>query len=367
VRRSFFTLAFSVIAAAFAANAQGVARQSGEQENVVLIAFSDEKEAFESIVQAVRGQLSDLPVGFQVIWIDNLSSDFSTQEETARQMADDNDAKAVFWCDLSRTDKMYLYVAVPELDRVLVRRLEGSGPGGTSETIAIIARTSIESMLKGASSMDDSGWETSVEKAAAAEAAQTPPEPPKIDAKHETGQSNRFAVEAAYAIDIMSSEHPAVHGFYLALDIYLAAYWHVFAGYVFFSAVESLESDVKLVLKRHPILVGARYIWPIKRFEFGGIVTASIDYLTENISELSYDEDLTVSEDGAETSVSIVPQIYLGFRIISGIRIFGCIGADIPLRKTDYLIADGAVRQDAVFSSWAVRPVGRLGVSAGFL
>ncbi|MCP4602665.1 MAG: hypothetical protein GY847_19480 [Proteobacteria bacterium] len=361
-------IGFAIIALVIVlgANAQDEAQDEPPRENiVVMIASSSQGKALKPIIQAVRGQLSDLPVSFDVTWVNELGPDLPAQEELAGQVADDKDATAVFWCDLSRSDKMYVYIAAPEIGRVLVRRLDGSGPGGTPETLAIIVRASINSMLRipveNTEVQDKQKEESDVEEQGPAE--ETPP----AEIETPVDKENRLGVEAAYAIDMMHEEHLAVHGLALTFDVHIVKGLHVFLGYLISARIPVMKEPVRLELTRHPISIGARFAVPLGRIYLGGSVSANLDYTTESreTRESSTIKPKQTNEMG-EFGVSIAPMLRMGLRIIDYLKIFLSFGVDIALTRQEFVVEVNN-NPETVFYSWAVHPIGRIGVSVGFL
>ncbi|MCP4677806.1 MAG: hypothetical protein GY854_20265 [Deltaproteobacteria bacterium] len=344
-----------------------IPRGDTEEKIVVMMAEGGEDESFGPIIQAVRGQLSDLPVSFEVTWVDDLGPDLPSQEEVSGQVANDVGAAVVFWCDLSHVDRMYLYIAVPEIGRVLVRRLDGSGAGGAPETIAIIVRASIDSMLRG--NVDDlvSQYAAPVSEKKEPQEESEPKEPQVIESKAEPAddQENRFAVEGAYAIDILSVDQPVAHGFALAIDFYLTQAWHLFASYVFYARIEaqSRVTGVRLELARHPVSIGTRFAASLGRIYVGGAIAVNLDYITEELTTSS-NMDSTAQ---AELEISISPIARLDVRLIADVRAFVCLGVNVPFDRAQYVTTDDQGNQITIVNTWAVRPIGRIGIAAGFL
>ncbi len=348
---------------------------SADEENtVVLLAVNGREDEFKPIIQAVRGQLSDLDVSFQVTWLDDIGSSLPVQEEIAGDVARDTEATVIFWCDLSRPERMYLYISVPELGRVLVRRLDGSGPGGTPETLAIIVRGSVDSMLRG--NYDALQGELEPVRPQPEQAEPEPVAPPpeeKPQSPSDEDGENRLAAEVAFAGDVLSENHPFIQGFALVADVYLVRGWHLFAGYLFSAKIENgNRSDVRLDLERHPMSIGTRFAVQIsERWFLGASVAVVVDYTTEDRYIPRWEGSAWTelkTKDAEEILVSIAPLVRMDVQIIDHVRAFLALGVDIPLNRVEYFTDPKTDEQQTLlFSSWPVRPVGRIGVAAGFL
>ncbi len=336
---------------------------------VVMMASSSEQKEFAPVVQAVRGQMSDLSVSFQLYWVDHLPSDLPAQEEMAERVALETEAIVVFWYDLSRPDISYLYIAVPEMGRVIMHRLDGSDGGGTPEAFAIILRESVSSILR--TVMDQTRDQP--EK----EAPPTPEAEPEEEEKQEEikpppiiVEQNRVAVQAAYAFDPLSSTASTIqHGFNVTVDVRIVGNWHLFAGYHVFPTISESRDGVQLQLRRHPIWIGGRYAETIGRVGLSGGIAFDIDPITGSTRvEADFENDMSlVQNDIDELQVTVVPLFCIDIRIIADIRVYLAVGAGIHLNRVDYQVEYNAEEDlHTVISLWAVYPLARAGISASF-
>ena len=302
--------------------------------------------------------------------MDELGPDLPSQENLSERIARDTGATVVFWCDLNHADRMYLYIAVPEIGRVLVRRLEGSGTGGAPETIAIIVRGSIDSTLRGNVDVLVAQYATPVPDTKEPPQENKPSEPHVVETKAQPKnvRENWFAVEGAYAIDILSSELPATQGFALAIDFYINQAWHLFAGYLFSARIEvqSRETNVRLELARHPVSIGTRFAASLGRLNVGGVISLDFDFITEKAT-IPPEMELPQQNEKAELEISISPLVRLDIRLIADVRAFICIGVNVPFNRSQYATEDIQKNHQTILETWAVRPIGRIGIAAGFL
>ena len=215
-------------------------------KRVVMISPESEKEAIDPFVGAVRAQLSDLQVEFDVVWLGDEDLKKRPIEERAEALAAQDDTAAVFWCDLNRDGGPALFLSVPEIDRVLIRRLGGVGEGGMPETTGIIVRASVDEILRGLPNVVYTAWmdlaelEASLLESSTVEIEQ---KKPTIEIKRgivtEPDKGERFLIGTAYALEMISSEH-LNHGITGDLNLRIASGWYGFVKYSFFPK-KSLE------------------------------------------------------------------------------------------------------------------------------
>ena len=364
------------------------------QRVVVMVAAAGLQEAFAPMVQAVRGQLSDLPIVFQMYWVDSYENDLPSQEEVANRVAAKTGADVVFWYDLSRSDRLYLYIAVPALGRVLVRRLEGSGRGA-NETLAIILRSSIDAIINGELSREipenrepadgepqpeesnpkSEGAEEKTEPAPVGSEPEALPVPPiqlpgaPADLVPPSAPVRRFPqktveIGAAYGFEALGKAHPQVHGFALGLDAHIQSGWSVHASYTFFPPIEDTRAGVRVVLRRHPAWVGAKYTKVIDRVDVGAGLSLCIDHISEKIS--SEFDTMTPAKGESEIQVAAAPMVNFGIRATPVLRFFASAGIRIPMNPVEYVV-DATSNMFKLFDFWPVQPVARVGIAAGFL
>jgi len=388
-------LAGSVSALVFFWGHPAQAAPVGDTENtstVMMVAESSEKEAFSPLISAVRAQLSDFPVVFRVKWVENFPAELPAQEEFSVSISEESGASMVFWCDFTRTDRMYLYLAIPELARVVVRRLDSSGVGFTAETLGIMVRNLVDAVLKGAvdsiqpyipeeeqpkvpantpaeeqPSSDSSAAEMdkSDEKPKNSGATQTLTGNVNEESTSRTEQ-NRVYAQVGYALDILSTSHLATHGVSFVLDVYLVKNWHLFAGYTAAVAIQAKVEGFEMALSRHPVMLGSRYGILLGRVELGGGLFCSLDYTKEKIR--SVDGPFSAKTEGGEFIVSLVPFFHSSVRIYSTLFLYLNVGIDVPFNRPNYVINSKSENgSTSIFSTWAVRPIGRLGLMMGFL
>ncbi|MFO8070497.1 MAG: hypothetical protein R6V85_01365 [Polyangia bacterium] len=342
-------ISLAVLVSAELLLAAASASAGGSRSTVAMLAERHHREASERTASAVRGQLSSLPVELEVCWVDRLPGEVPDQISEAERRARSSGAIAVFWCDLGRADRIYLYFAAPGGGRVLLRELSGPDGGGLSEALAVIVSSSVEAMLAGG-------------KIGVAVPRGEPREERSSFAtrRPRDGSAVSSRAEASYALDILSGSAGPTHGPSLAVGLDAGKHFACELGYRFAFPVERSARGVSLELWRHPISLSARAVLPLSFFRLSAGLALTVDTVTENVRAL--DDRAEVSGEGAEVYVSLMPLIRLDGRLADGVWLFALAGADICLRELSYEVATPS-GSHSVIDTWRVRPSFSLGLA----
>lgn len=337
------------------ARAQELDAVGSDRSTVVMIAERREQRQAETVVRAVQGQLSDLSVVLQVVWVDELPAGMPAQIAEAEQTARGTDAVAVFWCDLRAADRIYLYFAAPSGGRVLVRELSGAEEGGLAEALAIIVRSSVEAVLAGGEIGVVVAPMAAVEERPRAE---QPPEQPQ----EPPGPGRVLAMTVAYNLDVLCEQRPAVHAVAVGLEVRLGGPLSVEAGYFFSFPFTERAHGIDLTLQRHPVWLGLRAAWLTGDVALSASLAAQIDVVTEEVRSLS----AAVETDGEGTEVlfSLAPLLRAGYVFAGRVELFLAAGVDVPLRRARYVVGSPSGPLE-ILDTWPVRPRVLAGVTAG--
>lgn len=325
-----------------AASEPGAAPDEGGA--VVMLAERGDTVAAGVVIRAVQAQLSDVSVALRVIWIDALAADLPSQIAKAEEIANGSAAVAVFWCDLARADRFYLYFAAPKGGRVLVRELAGSGTGGMAEALAIIVRSSVEAVLAGG----EIGAVVAPAPRSAGPVEAGPP--PSAGAGRDR---ERLAVTVGYELDVVSNRSPVVHSGAIGLSVRIAEHLSIRAGYVVSEPRSAEERGALLELGRHPFWLGGSAFWRAGRLRLAVDVALQLDVVTERVR--ATEAGVAVASGGREVEPSIVPSFRVAAEIVRRVALFLSAGADVALHRTRYVVSTptGPVE---LLSTWPVRP-----------
>lgn len=359
--RSHVTLALVCLGCGLIPTVLARTAQSGEAARsgttVVMIAERHKEQESKTVIRAVQGQLSDVSVALQVLWVDELPSNLPDQIVRAEEIARDSDAAAVFWCDLDLADRIYLYLAAPRGGRMVVRELSGTGGSGLSEALALIVRSSIEAVL--------AGGEIGV-----VVAPRGPDETESVDDSQNQDQEQarlpdqeyRLALLVAYALDMLSSEPRFAHAVALGLEVRLVGPLLVEAGYLLSLPMNERAHDLELTLRRHPAWLGLRVAWLTGDFVLSASVALQIDVVTEEPRSLA--AGVAAEGESFEVIPSLVPQLRAGYLLVGHVELFVTAGIDILFRRVTYVIGSPGGSREILYT-WPVRPRIMAGLAVG--
>ncbi len=347
------------------------------EKKVVLMAAPGQQVQVEPIIESVGAQLADLPVLFEVKWNEEPDDQNHQQEATAKKVSSETGARVVFWCDLTVTRRVYFYVDMPDGGIVLVRRLEDSPSSIMAETLAVIVRSLIKSILRGEEIeiFVEEPSEPVKEKLAEKEEAkeekkvkENEKEPKPKDSSAPPLREKILSGEASYAVEVQSSKSIA-QGIALGIDLRITRLWNIFARYELFIPVDKTENleGFKLDIQRHPVWIGARLGRNLgKIVNLSGGLALRFDFLTMDIKESPPDYNM---DDDPSIEFSVVPVMRMGVRIAGPAQLLLTVGMDIPIYYVKYRVpttqseTDDEAEEIYVIDNWSVRPFGLLGVS----
>jgi hypothetical protein len=335
---------------------------------VVMLLDEDRTEVAGPVSKAVDAQLSDLEVELVLEELVALPEKLPEQVKEAEAVLERSGALAVLWFDFTGPSEVYLHVSGPESDRVLVRRLEpAAGEVGLAEELAIIVRATVEALLAGGRigvAVAELGLAPRPPpRAESGPPLPSPPERPEPRPEPEPSAASRLALLVGYALHVRSSAHPAVHGLAIGLEAHIRGPLFLSAGYRAFSPIEKRGELVDVRVARHPAQLGMALAFDLGRLRLGAGVEMQLDYLTEEVSNLS--EGMERAGDLDDLELSLLPRAELLVRLADRLAIRAAAGAELPLNPRHFT-AERAGRTEVLVDTWSARPLLELGI-AGFL
>jgi hypothetical protein len=322
-----------------------------------MIAARDQEERTKQALHALKGQLSDVPVTLQLVWVNRLAKRVDEQVQAAREQvkAKGKDILAVFWCDLS--DPPHLYLFAPKPNRFLERSLKGSAAGEQLESIAVIVRTSVSALLAGKPIGKKPPPPPRPRPRARPRSRSKPP--PVVKVKTRKPRRQWLRLETAYALDGYSTDVGVTHGFYAAVSVHLHRNWSVVADFRVLPGISTSISapDVSARLNRYPIGIGARFRWPLGRFEVGGTLRVVMEYVKPRTSGT---EVVLESDEGAFL-FSAVPMFYGSVRVVWRVRAFLAAGVRVAFNRRRYVV-ESAADTKVLAEPWPAQPLVLAGV-----
>ena len=355
-RRAALLLALLVLAAAPTLTARAAAPVA--TTIVAMLVPSNQESQVDDVVRALQGQLADLPVALQLTRVEAVADEAEGRAEMARAVARGTGAAIVFWYDVSPPASVSLYVCNHDGRPPVVRPVDGVETEAKLETLALIVRGSVRAALdRGDGKADDHAPQTEDQNTPRSEVEIPLSGPEKIKSPDERGL---FDLELAYAFESFSADSPASHAMGFALAIRLHEQWALLLEYRhFFGAVEGESTLVATRLRRHPFSLGARFRWPLGRFELGADLLATLDYQEMN----TWAPGVRLNPDQSDFAFSMSPMLRATVRVFTRVRLFLTTGAEIFFSQQKYGVR-GTTSRTVLLDPWPVRPRLMLGVSA---
>lgn len=362
---------------------------TAEQQSsiVIFVADQSQEEISSSVTLAVRGQLSDLGVPFMVRWIDQLPSDISEQQQLAETISSDTTSAAVFWLFVE-DELLCFYLKSSRGGMMFTRQISGLEQGVLGESVALILRSSIQSIFRDQSINDEApeilestDWQRiplvspdfqEQDEENASEREVEDDTPPEItdggeEIPNETDgvvpfDVKRLRLGLGYAFEQRVATNGSIHGITLEADGRLFRGLHLFLSYTIDFPIETNSYGVTLGLRPHPFQLGLLYDHRIGRFGLGGRISISLDYVTE---EVSADLPIVTVGEGGELEVALNIAFRGIVKLIGSLVFFVDIGLSAPFNRTDYAVAT-TTNREIIITTMKVRPVVVTGLSLGF-
>jgi hypothetical protein len=335
-RTTLIALALATLCSGGRARAQD---DDAEPSKVVMIAPQGDQQHSRRTAEAVEAQLADLPVTFDLEWVEAIPPELRAQVDEAREVTERRDATAVFWADPSQPDQLFLYIADPEGGRVLIRSISSAGGGAEArlETVAVIIRAAVKAVLAGGTV-----------------GVEAPPEEPE----EPSGPTGELDVFVSYALVLYSNEVLTLHGARLGLSARLAGWARAYLAYRLQWPLSVEDEYVGLDVSPHPMELGAAGRFHLGDWYVEAAVGLMVDVVTVDVTALE-DQVLTRSVEH-RWLFGATPSLSLGRALGRIASIYLAVSADVLFNEHWYAVEtpDGT---QTVLRPWTVRPVFRLG------
>jgi hypothetical protein len=172
-------------------------------------------------------------------------------------------------------------------------------------------------------------------------------------------------VELGYAYQAYATEQPALNGMWAGLAVHLHRNWSVYAGYHLYQTIAISGAYAISKFRRHPVTAGARFRWPMGRWEVGCSASILLDYVTHNTGPLGEPPEfgVTYSDKKGDLVTAGSALFRFGFRIVDRLRMVGRVGAEFGFNNKRYVVTGEEFRETLV-TPWPVRPRLELGFEA---
>lgn len=351
-----------------------------------MMAARDQTEAAKELFRAVDAQLSDTPAALALHWVDRLGQDLRAELLQARRIVRTAGALVVFWCDLTGSDDVYLYLAEPGGGRLLVRRVPQGAPSARAESVAIIVGASVRAHL-------DGGWRAQKEpfRKGGGGPAQRPGDlghtkgdgqpsgagapgvlplegPPDRAITGVPGPRRppRLSLELGYAVDTYNQDNAPIHGVRLALTLRLVRLFSVFVSFRVLQSVNGRDSAAEVGLQRNPIAMGGILHWRLGSFLVGGSAALVADYVaTEARASWLLGGTLDRSDGRGDWHLLGAAALLGGYQVVERLWIELSLGTEFIILSNEYWVSVpevGGVREVRILRPWKVQPFAVLGI-----
>ncbi|MBI5486530.1 MAG: hypothetical protein HY905_04285 [Deltaproteobacteria bacterium] len=298
-----------------------------------------------SLLDAIQAQLTDLPVELIVEPAAELPSTLPAQIALAADFARRAGAATVFWFDSSVPDRVFVYLAERGGSRLLMRAVDSADPAERVESVAVIVRSLVQSILAGGT--------IGMSLPATSPAASPPPEPPVAAPSPEppppteppaetpapSDQPPWLGLQLAYAVDFYSSEATALHGLDAGVLFHVHENWSLFAAYRVLGDAEVSGGGIQLGVGRHPLELGVRFRWPIDDWDFGASLFGAVDVLTPRAGSTVAGMRASPSSDAWVGGMGLL--VHGSYRLAGMLRIFLDGGVDVWFDPLDFAAETG--------------------------
>ncbi len=317
--------------------------------NVLLVASSAAKEQSDEMIAAVEGQLSDLPVTLDVVWVDRPSSNWATNPSELDRVAGGMDPLVIIFWDPETPSEFFMRVRFGD-DKTLIRRdIPDSERVAGFESMGLVIHALVDALL------EDTSEAQNEDNATDPEAGES------ID---DLSRRVIWGPVAAYSIRTFSNKiklfHGVTAGFTVRSKIGLGL--NASYGFDFPHTVKGDDFDVEVL--SHRILLRLGFDRPVGKFRLGAGLGFEADILVQTATGNPENES---GEPHANITPNyrLIPMLYVGFNPIGPIYLFLDSGIFFGLRNVRYVAAltSGEEEVDAIKR---VGPSFTLGASVRF-
>ncbi len=334
-----------------------------EKHLVVLVAHRNNAPAFTKTVEAIRTQLSDLPVHLKVVWRGSAGVADPPLTKTmrlhlGRRVASRTGAQIVLFCEFEEEDKLSLYVPSWEQgersrrERFVQRTVQKGETKGRYDALALILRSSLRALMHHLP-VPPTGRNVQMKPA-------TPP--------LQFGRSNSTLRGLSFQVGLLSQSYsadlPLLPGALLEARLKFTSRFTLTGGYIAFLSPTIKGNRGDLTLHRHPIQLGILSSHRVDAHTFGVSLSLGLDIVLVETHVRSL--FMVAVPPKGHVSLSSTLQAHYVYRVGSSLSLFAQLGAEIFLRNTYYVLEGydnmGVYAQERIAVPWTVQPRITLGI-----
>ncbi len=330
-----------------------------------------------SVVDTVQAHLTDIGVRLHIEWLDAIPDDKNLSQELAKRVSHDFAATAAFWLEIRATDRaLYLFVPSAQGGMVSKRPIEIDTQEGLGETVGIIVRNVIDTVLRSSETGQDEtesekqtantekgkGGELGTDEKKAQDIAKT--EGPEMSTvaplASDSKKPPRMRVFAAWCLGFFSEGKPPAQGALIELALRVTKGLYVSLDYLIALPINVAAHHVDLEMTRHPIGIGLSYQLTFGAFAIAPMVRIVLDPVTDRASALS--DTMGIQSSDATVQVSIWPGLALSYKLVKDLSLIAVVGAEFYFKQIRYTVEiEGET--ESIFEPFPVQPQVALGFS----
>ena len=346
-----------------AAEVPGPKPEIRSRQLILLVPQQLDPAETDGFVTALESQLRGLLVALEVERVSAAAGSLEQGfEDRARELAARPGTLLVFWIAPGSGDRVLFHTSAEVGGVSFDRRFGDIVDRVRAEVFALIVRASAQAILEGRGVVSEPAPEPEPEPAP--ESGPIPePEPapePEPRPRPEPKAHKWIGLEAAYAFDLYSAEHPAGSGLHLGLRVHVTPSWLLLVDFRVMQPVKRSTEGVKAELHRHPLAIGAAYRWLLGDASVNTGLHLTLDF---EMHETSVTGPLLVyGEDRVKLAAMFAARIRAGYRVFGPLRLFAEIGLEVSLKRIRWS-ASLAGRKAVLFDPWPVHPRALAGLS----
>ncbi len=326
-KQIFFAI---TVLSAGTAQAQTRGSPSVDDQTIILLSPSEEKQRIQRLHSVIEAHISDFSANIAIKDIDALPIDMTSQINLARDVARKSGALSLIWIDWSTQD-LYLFASEKDTYSILVHDLPHSEGGWEAECDAIAAMVR-SALLPWFSQEKPPSY--SLHKPAAKESISSQQPANSASSK----KTPLLVVGLAYAPSLLDLRKTIAHGGEIDLGLRVWKFLELNTYVRITQSTRMKVEDENISLVRLPLGISATAVWPLKALDLGLRIGLVVDITSVyGIDKSAAPSETDIVHPGLATSVLV------RYRVLDWLAIFADIGFDFYFDSHNYKWDDAHV------------------------
>jgi hypothetical protein len=329
--------------------------------SIALMAPLGKQDPYDALFENAVAQLEGLPVTVRMVRDASFSLGETAIKAEASSILFQDEARIVFWCDLTIGRQVNFLVRTEDGNRLSVRELRGSGPEGIADAVVLIARTTVETLLDTGFPAEEAPPLKSHENLQTKDTV-VPNTAPNQKTEFDPPRFFRLAIRIAYVPQWISFEPIVIHGGRVEFQFVLRDLVRINLGASLSTPIEQSSAEIRLTETKIPFHIGAVALAKVGQWRFGGGVNALFSLVKTEQQSLS--DDVIAYDAKRAFAFSVEFPLEMIFHPIDKMELFLGGAIEIITDKTAYRVESGdtllndAMRvQPKIFFGLALFPI----------